>query len=110
MVYRMEKSVCGSRIVMRKEMERGPHRGREDDWWVKGRLGGAIRYDMSIKRPQLTHPNLRIASGVNILGPLQGERMNQGRARAREKVRPEGMIVYLDSLHRPRSSSPDHRK
>jgi hypothetical protein len=106
----MERCVCGSRTVMlwRKEMERGPHRGRVGDWWVKGRLGGATHYDRNIKRPLWTRPILRSANRVNMLGPPSSESM--GRAGARKTVRPEGVIIYLDLPHQPRNSSPDHRK
>lgn len=90
----MEKCVCGSRKVM-KVMERDRHRGREIDLWVKGRLEGAIRYDRNIKRPLLMRPILRSANWVNMLGPSPSESTTQGRARARKKVRPEGVIILL---------------
>src|SRR6266702_7052647 len=108
----MQKRVCCCQIatLWRKEMERCPHKGHESDWWVKGRLGGATRHDRNIKRPLLMRPNLRSANGVNMLGPRWSESMDQEHARAREKVRLGGVMIYLDLLHQLKSSSPGHRK
>ena len=72
-------------------MEKIPHRDRERDWWVIGRLGGAIRYDRSIRMLLWMRPSPRSGSKVNMLGPQPSESMDQVHAPARKKVRLEGI-------------------
>lgn len=45
---------------------------------------------------------------MNTVGPHPSGSTDQ--VQAQKKVRLEGVIIYLDSLHQPRSNSPDHRK